>query len=318
VAYIHLFGGLIYLLLGGDLLVRGAVALARRARVAPIAIALSVVALGTSLPELVVTLEAVIGGYQGIAIGNVVGSNIANVLLVIGLAAVVFPLPSGERTARRDSLVMIGVSAVFVALCFVGYLGLLAGVVLLSGLVVLVLFNVRRAALAQRAADRGAPLDWVLGLPSKTGMIALFITLGMIGLPLGATMLIRAAVEVAEQLQVSDAVIGLTVIAVGTSLPELATSAVAAFQRQAGVAVGAVIGSNTFNVLVIMGLATAASPSPIDVPPGFLSLDLPVMLGSSIVLALLVWRGRPIGRWVGAIFLTAYAAYLFVLISTAT
>ncbi len=299
--------------MGGDLLVRGAVALARRARVSPAIIAVSVVALGTSLPELVVTLEAVLGGYPGMAIGNVVGSNIANVLLVIGIAAIVFPLSGGERSARRDSLVMLGVSVMFLALCFIGDLGRLAGIVLLVCLAGLWGYNARRAARSQRAADRGTPIEWVLGLPTKTGMIALFIILGLIGLPLGANILIRSAVEIAEQLQVSDAVIGLTVVAVGTSLPELATSIVAALQRQTGVAVGGAIGSNIFNIVVIMGLASVAGPAPLAVPAGFLTLDLPVMLGSAALLAILVWRGRSIGRVIGALMLLAYAVYLGVL-----
>jgi cation:H+ antiporter len=317
VAYIQLIAGLIYLLMGGDLLVRGAVALARRVRVPQAVIALSVVAFGTSLPELVVVVRAVFDGYSGIALGSVVGSNIANALLVVGTAAIAYTLAVGERSARRDGVVMLGVSVLFVALCFAGDLGRFAGVVLLAVLAVPLAYTARETARSHRHADRSAPLEWVLGLPTRTWMITLFIVVGAVGLPLGARMLVDAAVEVADQLQISDAVVGLTLVALGTSLPELATCIVSALQRHAGVAVGTAIGSNIFNILAIMGVAAVASPVPIPVPAGFLSLDFPVMLGSSLLLALLVWRRRPIGRSVGVVLVLVYCAYLGSLLTVA-
>lgn len=316
-AYIQLFGGLIYLLMGGDLLVRGAVALARRVRVPPFVIAVSVVAFGTSLPELVVTVQAVLEGYLGIAIGNVVGSNIANVLLVIGTPIIVYPLACTERSARRDSVVMLGVSVFFVVLCFVGDLDRLAGLVLLAGLAALLGYTVRETARTQRDVDRSTPMEWVLGLPSRAWMIALFIVAGVVGLPLGAGMFVEAAADVAGQLGVSDTVVGLTIVAVGTSLPELATAHVAAIRRQTEVAVGTVIGSCVFNILGIMGVAAVASPSPIPVPSGFLSLDLPVMLGAAFALTILVWRRRPTGRAAGILLVAGYGAYLVALLSSA-
>ncbi|UCC71637.1 MAG: calcium/sodium antiporter [Gemmatimonadota bacterium] len=316
-AYIQLFGGLIYLLMGGDLLVRGAVALARRVRVPPFVIAVSVVAFGTSLPELVVTVQAVLEGYLGIAIGNVVGSNIANVLLVIGTPIIVYPLACTERSARRDSVVMLGVSVFFVVLCFVGDLDRLAGLVLLAGLAALLGYTVRETARTQRDVDRSTPMEWVLGLPSRARMIALFIVAGVVGLPLGAGMFVEAAADVAGQLGVSDTVVGLTIVAVGTSLPELATAHVAAIRRQTEVAVGTVIGSCVFNILGIMGVAAVASPSPIPVPSGFLSLDLPVMLGAAFALTILVWRRRPTGRAAGILLVAGYGAYLVALLSSA-
>ncbi len=314
-AYFQLFGGLIYLLMGGDLLVRGAVALARRARVPPVVIALSVVAFGTSLPELVVTIRAILAGYPGMALGNVVGSNIANVLLVVGTPAVLYALACAERSARRDSVFMLSVSVLFIALCYAGDLGRTAGVVLLGGLAVLLGYSVLQTARSKRDANSGSPLEWVLGLPTRTWMIALFIIAGAVGLPLGARMLIEAAVGIAEQWQVSDAVVGLTIVALGTSLPELATCVVAVKQRHTGVAVGTALGSNVFNILAIMGVAAIASPAPIPVPSGFLSLDLPVMLGASLLLTALVWRGRTIGRPAGAVMVLGYVVYLAVLFS---
>jgi cation:H+ antiporter len=204
---------------------------------------------------------------------------------------------------------MVAVSLLFVAICFVGDLSRLAGVVLLAALAIVLGVTARETA-RKREADRGTPLEWVLGLPRKTAMIVLFIIAGAVGLPLGATMLVESAVKIAEHLQISDAVVGLTIVALGTSLPELSTSVVAALRRHASVALGTAIGSNVFNILAIMGIAAAASPAPIAVPPGFSSLDLPVMLGASLLLALLIWRGRPIGRLTGVVLVLAYVVYL--------
>jgi len=312
VEYFHLFAGLIYLLMGGDLLVRGAVALARRARVPPVIIALSVVAFGTSLPELVVNLRAVLTGYPGIGIGNVVGSNIANVFLVVGVPAAVYPLVTGDAPARRDAAVMVGVSLLFLVLCFLGDLGRPTGITLLAVLAILMVLTAREA-LRRRDREAHEPMEWVLGLPSQTGMIALFIGVGIVFLPMGAEMLIGSAVAIASQLGVSAAVAGLTLVAVGTSLPELATAFVAALRRQGGVAIGTAIGSNIFNIVAIMGITAATSPTPIAVPPGFRTLDLPVMLAASLLLALFVWRRRPAGRLAGGALLFCYALYLVTL-----
>ncbi len=310
-AYVQLLGGLIYLLMGGDLLVRGAVALARRTRVPPVVVALSVVAFGTSLPELVVTVRAVLTGYSEIGIGNIVGSNIANALLVVGAPAIIHPLACTERTARRNSVIMVGISILFVLLCLQGGLGRTAGVALLMLMAVLVWYTAR-TTVAQRDADEAPELEWVLGLPTKTRMIALFIVAGAIGLPLGARMLVDAAVVVAEQLEISNVVVGLTIVALGTSLPEIATSVVAAYQRQAGVAMGTAIGSNVFNILGIMGVAALVSPVPIAVPTSFLSLDLPVMVFTASLLAFFVWRRR-LGRLAGISLVLGYGVYLVAL-----
>ncbi len=307
---IHLFGGLVYLLMGGDLLVRGAVALARRARVPAVVVALSVVALGTSLPELVVTVRAVLAGYPAIGVGNVVGSNIANVLLVIGVPAMIYPIAHAESSSRRDSAIMLGVSGVFLVFCYLGDLSRAVGALLLAGLLVLLIYTSREVARSQRASDRSLPMEWVLGLPTQTWMITLFIVAGTVGLPLGANMFVRSAAEIAAQLNVPEAVIGVTVVAIGTSLPELTTCVVAGVQRHTEVTVGTAIGSNMFNILAIMGVASAVSGTPIPIPPGFRFLDLPVMLGASAVLTVFVWRGRPIGRTTGVVLVLGYCLYL--------
>ncbi|UCC85317.1 MAG: calcium/sodium antiporter [Gemmatimonadota bacterium] len=315
--YIQLLGGLVYLLMGGDFLVRGAVALARRAHVSPLIVGLTVVSFGTSLPELVVSVQAVLAGYTGMAIGNVVGSNIANVLLVAGAPAIAYPLVCDRGFERHNASIMLGASIFFVVLCLVGELNQLAGVVLLTGFVAIMAYTLWAGARARRGIEQVSQMEWVLGLPNKTSMISLFIAVGAVGLPVGARLMVEAAVGVSAQLGISDAVIGLTIVAVGTSLPELATAFVAVVRRETEVAVGTVTGSCVFNILAIMGVATLVSRSPIPVPGGFATLDLPVMLGAAFALALLVWFRRSIGRAAGIAFVAGYCAYLVALVGGA-
>lgn len=312
---IQLAGGLIWLLAGGDLLVRGAVALARRLNVSPMMIALTVVAFGTSLPELMVVLRATLSGYPGLVLGNVVGSNIANVLLVAGVAAIVYPLAQGDGSVRRDSFVMVGVSLLLVVLSLKGVLTRTGGTVLLAVLVVMSLVAAREAARAYRQPGRADPREFVLGLPVRLGAILLFIGIGAVGLPVGARLVVESSVAIATTFGVSDTIVGLTVLAVATSLPELATTVVAAMQRRTEVALGTVVGSNIFNIVAILGVAAAVSPSPIPVPRHFLTFDYPAMLVAALVLSTFVWLGRPIRRTAGAVFVIAYAAYVAVLLS---
>ncbi len=313
--YIQLVGGLIYLLMGGDLLVRGAVALARKARVSPLVIALSLVAFGTSLPELVVAVQAVLAGHPSIAIGSVVGSNIANVFLVTGAPAVIYPLACASSSERRDAVLMVAVSVLFVLLCAAGDISRSGGLVLLAGLAAIAGLTLRALARSYLVEKRrrAAPLEWVLGLPTNNWLIALFIVAGVFGLPVGARLLIEAAVELAHQLGVSETIVGLTIVAAGTSLPELATTVTAAVQRHTEVAVGTVVGSNMFNILAILGTAALLSSVPLPVPRSFLSLDLPVMLGGALILTMLIWRGQPIGRLAGALLLMGYCSYVLAL-----
>jgi cation:H+ antiporter len=310
---LQLFSGLIYLLFGGDLLVRGSVALARKFHVPPMIIALTVVAFGTSLPELVVVVQATLTGYPGLVLGNVVGSNIANVLLVAGAAAVIHPLTYGEHSVRRDSLFMVATTVLLLILCWNGTLELFEGMILLAGLVLVNALTAREAARAFRDSELKAPLEWVLGLPTNMWVILLFIVSGAVGLPVGAKMVVDASVEIAVALGVSDTVVGLTVLAIGTSLPELATTVTAAVQKRTDVAIGTIVGSNMFNILAILGVAAAISPVPILVPDGFFFLDLPVMLGAALVLTAFAVLKRPVGRPAGIMFLVAYAAYLLLL-----
>lgn len=311
--YLRLVAGLIYLLGGGDLLVRGAVALARRTGVPPVVVALSVVAFATSLPELVVAVRAALSGYPGLVLGSVIGSNVANVLLVVGASAAVFPLACGEGPVRRNGSIMLGVCFLFAALSLSGEVTRFEGIALLVGLVAVLGLTARTSIRAFGRADTTIPLDWVLGLPSSLGTILLFIGIGVVILPLGAGFLVEAAVDIAQEVGVSNTVVGLSVVAIGTSLPELTTAVLAALQRRSDVAIGTIIGSNTFNILAIMGVGATISPSPVQVSPHVMSFHLPIMVGVSAIPVLYAWSGKRIGRRAGIALLLGYVAYLWTL-----
>jgi cation:H+ antiporter len=311
--YAQLFAGFIYLLGGGDLLVRGAVGLARRFRVPPVAVALSVVAFGTSLPELVVSVRASLTGHPNLILGNVVGSNIANVLLVGGAAAAVYPMAMSGRDVRTTGSIMVAVSLFFAALCVRGGIGRVEGLILLGVFVVTIASTARATIRAHQGEPESTPLDWVLGLPSQLPTIALFIVAGLVALPIGADFLVDAAVRIAERFGVSETVVGLSIVAIGTSLPEVTTSVLAAVKRRPGMAVGTIIGSNTFNLVAIMGITATISADPVPVSSRFLTLDLPVMLFTSALLGLFTWLDREVGRVAGLVLLTMYLLYLVAL-----
>ncbi len=284
--------------------------MARRARVPPVVVALTVVALGTSLPELVVALQAAFSGYPGILLGNVVGSNVANVLIVGGLTAVVYPLAQGEDSVRRDAALMMAFSVVFALLAVFGTLGRGSGLVLLTGLALVLFLAGRDATRAQSGTDRSIPLEWVLGLPTSSWLIGVLIGAGIVGLPVGARLVVDAAVDIATRLGVSETVVGLTIIAFSTSLPELATTVVAAYRRRTDVVLGTIVGSNIMNLVAIMGLAAVISPDPVPVPGRFAAVELPLMLGSAGILATYIWMRKPVGRLSGALLCFAYGAYV--------
>jgi len=314
ILFIQLAGGLVYLLLGGDVLVRGAVALARKYHVSPMVIALTVIAFGTSLPELVVVVQAALTGYPGLVFGNVVGSNIANILLVAGAAAIVYPLSYGEHSVKRDSIVMIAATVLLILLSANGILGRVEGAILLACLVGVTLITMREATRMYRGSEVKPPLEWALGLPANPWMIALFIVVGAIGLPVGAKLVVDASVEMATHLGVDEALIGLTILAFGTSLPELATTVVAAVQKRTEVAIGTVVGSNIFNVLAILGVGAVISPLPFEVSREFFTLNFPVMLGTALLLSVFVWLRRPLRRPAGIVFVAWYVTYIVLLV----
>ncbi|MFD1509487.1 calcium/sodium antiporter [Lacimonas salitolerans] len=302
--YIELAAGLILLLLGGDLLVRGAVSLAQRLGLSPLLIGLTIVGFGTSAPEMLTSVQAALAGAPGIAVGNVVGSNIANILLILGLAALLSPIVVARDTFLRDGTVL-ALSTIGVALLALGgTLTPLIGAGLLAALAAYLVFAWR--------ADRTAPaIESDLATPQwpRAAPLAVAVTLGGLVLTvLGASLLVSSAVELARGWQVSDSLIGLTVVAVGTSLPELATSVVAALRRQGAVAFGNVIGSNIFNLLGILGVTALVRTVPI--PPEILTRDIWVMLGATALLVVVAVTGWRVTRTEGAVLMLLYAAYI--------
>jgi cation:H+ antiporter len=306
--------GLVMLLVAGDLIVRGAVNMALRLGVPALIVSLTIVAFGTSAPELLVSIDAVLRDAGGLALGNVVGSNVANILLVLGVPAVLARLSTGDPATRQSYLVMLAVSLLFIAVCFFGPIRWPGALVLLAALTVLLTHQFRDARSHARGQRDDLPPD-VEGVDPEMSWprIVIFVVLGLIGLPLGAELLVNGAVQIASDFGVSDRVIGLTVIAIGTSLPELATTVVAALKRQADVAIGNVIGSNIFNLLGIIGVAALIGPIPVD--PSFLSFDLWVMLGASVVLAPFVFGWRNLTRRWGALLLALYASYMVLVVA---
>lgn len=302
-------GGLGVLLLAGDLLVKGAVNLALRLGIPAMMVGMTIVAFGTSAPELLVSVRAAIGDAGGLALGNVVGSNIANILLVLGAPALISAMAVG-RDLARDYAIMIGASVLFIAVAFTGQIGTWQALVLLGAFALFMADSIRRGLKARVEPDELEGADPGIGRVK----IAIFLVLGCIGLPLGANFLVTGATAIAQGLGVSDALIGLTLVAIGTSLPELAATVMAAIRREGGVALGNIVGSNLFNLLFIIG--TAGLFGTMTFPPGMFRLDLWVMLGSSLVLAPFIWRAAPITRVWGVVLLLGYAGYLWVLIQS--
>jgi cation:H+ antiporter len=320
--YLSLAGGLVALIIAGDVLVRGSVGVAQRLGIPNLVIGLTIVAFGTSAPELVISLKAALDNASGIAIGNVVGSNIANVLLVLGMPALIAATPCGEQGATRTALFMAGVTLVFIALCFFTPIGLWDGVLLLALLAVFLggsTIAARRHRKDLKAAAAGADvtaeamdnddeLEDVDDVPDSIWVALIYIGLGLVGLPLGAHFTISGATTIATAWGVSDAVIGLTVIALGTSLPELATTVMAAIRQHGAVAIGNVIGSNIFNLLAIIGITAVVVP--IDVPQEVLKLDIWVMLACAVLLTALAGFKVCLGRISGFVMTAAYGLYI--------
>ncbi|EAQ05139.1 K+-dependent Na+/Ca+ exchanger related-protein [Pseudooceanicola batsensis HTCC2597] len=307
--------GLAVLLVAGDLLVRGAVNLSLRVGIPALIVSLTIVAFGTSAPELLIGISAVQEGKPGLALGNVVGSNTANVLLVLGLPALVSRMHTSRLDTRRSYLVMIVASVAFVALCFLGPLTWSSGLVLLAALAA-VLWDQVRVARRHMAADRTE--DEIADLEGADPdmpwwRIALFLALGLAGLPIGADLLVDNASIIASDFGVSDAVIGLTLVALGTSLPELATTVMAGLRGQADVAMGNAIGSNLFNLLGIIGATTLFGAIPVE--QEFLQFDLWVMLAASLLLAPFALLRVDLGRRWGGLLTMLYLLYVTVVLS---
>lgn len=309
------------LLIGGaELLVRGSSRLAIAAGVSPLVVGLTVVAFGTSSPELAVTVSSALAGEADMALGNVVGSNIFNVLFVLGLSAVIAPLVVAQQLVRLDVPVMIGASVLALLLGLDGQIGRIDGVVLFSGVVVYVLFLIRQSRREAAVVQGGYDKAFREGTWSRaSAVIDIVLILAGLGLlVVGAGWLVEAAVTTATALGVSELVIGLTVVAAGTSLPEVATSVLASVRGERDIAVGNAVGSSIFNLLAVLGLGSIVAPAGIDVPAGALTFDIPVMIAVAIAALPIFFTGYSIARWEGAVFLGYYVAYTTYLVLDAT
>ena len=329
----RIVAGLALLVLGGELLVRGASALARRVGISSLVVGLTVVSAATSAPELAVTVGAVLRDEPGLAVGNVVGSNIVNVLLILGLSALVVPLAVKQRLVRFDLPWMVVLSIGLLLVSLDGRIGAVDGVVLLAAVVLHTVLTVvigRRGAPVPAAApsgDRGAG-GGTGGAedvrteeeppPASVPSSVLLVVVGIALLVAGATLLVEGAVSIATSLGVSSLVVGLTVVAVGTSLPELATSVIAVRRGERDLAVGNVVGSNIFNIGVVLGLPALISPGGIPVSGAAVALDIPVMLAAAVALLPIAFTGFAVARWEGALFVALYVAYTGYVVLAAT
>jgi cation:H+ antiporter len=302
VDYVFLIGGLVGLFFGGEALVRGSVGIARRMAIPPLLIGLTIVGFGTSTPELLVSVDAAWRGVPDIALGNIVGSNIANILLIVGLSALVWPIKVMGATLRRDTAAMMAAALVLVPIFAMAQMGRHAGLVLVAGLVA---YLVR----AYRQPGDVEAEDVCVPAPASALVSTLWVIGGLVALMVGARFLVDGAVSIARGYGISEAFIGLTIVAVGTSLPELATSLIAAFRRQSEIAIGNIVGSNIFNLLGILGVTALIAPIP--VAPRFLTFDLLVMIAVSLILTMLLLTRPVIGRGIGVAMLAGYVAYVW-------
>ena len=298
--------GLVLLVAGAELLVRGASRLATAFGITPLVIGLTVVAFGTSAPELAVSLQSAWSGSADIALGNVVGSNVFNVLAILGLSAAIAPLVVQLKVIRFDVPLMVAVSALAWGLALDGRVGRLDGALLFAGVVAYTIWSIR----AGRAESPQLPEEARPGSSSGSlGGSVVLVLVGLALLVLGARWLVQGATEIARALGFSELVIGLTIVAGGTSLPELATSVVAAARGQRDIAVGNVVGSNLFNLLCVLGGAALLAPAGVAVAPQALAFDLPVMTAVAFACLPVFLTGHAIARWEGLLFLGYYAAY---------
>ena len=316
--FVYLCAGLVLLVAGAEVLVRGAAKLAAQFGIPPLIIGLTVVAFGTSAPETAVSVQAAFNSSGDLAIGNVLGSNIANILLILGTTALIAPLLVSRQLIRLDVPIMIGASLMVYALAWDGSLGRLDGALLFAGIIAYTNFLIIQSRKDKTAAaddefseefglhEAPKPYAWALNLG--------LIIAGLVLLVSGSNFLVEGAVQMARALGLSELVIGLTVVAIGTSLPELATSLMAAIKGERDIAVGNIVGSNIFNLLCVLGLASLVSPSAIPVAANALNFDFPVMIGVAIACLPIFFNGYCINRWEGAVFVSYYALYTAYLV----
>lgn len=318
---LSLIGGLVLLVLGGEFLVRGAVRFAERMGLSPLLIGLTLVGFGTSTPELVTSVEAALEGSPGIAIGNIVGSNIANILLILGMSALIFPIAVSQSALKRDGVIMVGVAMLLAVVSPLMVLGPFVGaafVAMLIGYVTYAYLQERSGTGGHTAAfERGEAVEGLVEhkgqeharLPAADIAISLAIALaGLVLVIFGGSFLVDGAVKLAAAMGISETVIGLTIVAVGTSLPEMVTSVIAAMKRQADVALGNILGSNIYNILGIGGITALIAPT--AVPAEIIARDNLVMVGVSLLLLALAYTGYRIGRREGVALIAGYVGYV--------
>ncbi|NUQ38177.1 MAG: calcium/sodium antiporter [Caldilineales bacterium] len=312
--------GLVLLVSGAEALVRGASRLARALGVSSLVVGLTVVAMGTSSPELAVSVQSALSGQADIALGNIIGSNIFNILVILGLSALIAPLFVAQQIVRLDVPVMLAISFGVFLMASDGVLRRAEGLLLLAVLALYILWLIRLSRREQAAVlaeyeeafgdgNNRTARFWVMQIALVAG--------GLVMLAVGSRLLVDSAVAIAQVLGVSELVIGLTIVAAGTSLPEVATSVVATLRGERDIAVGNVIGSNTFNLLGVLGLSSLVAPQALPVAPAMLSFDLPVMIGVALACLPIFFTGHLIARWEGALFLAYYAAYMAYLLLAA-
>jgi len=307
---LYLAGGLILLFVGAEGLIRGSSNLAIKMGITPLVVGLTVVAFGTSTPELVVSLKAALIGNSSISLGNVVGSNIANIALILGVAALIRPLDVHAKVIMREIPIMIGISVLLLLLLIDGELGFFDGLVFVFGIVIYTVVNVM---MARKEKNSEVDTEFKEGLKSKLGIpVSIFLMFaGLVLLIFGANLFVQSAVAIAKMFNISDAIIGLTIVAVGTSLPELITSIVAAYKKESDIAIGNVVGSNIFNILGILGITALIIPIS---SVGISYIDLVVMVFTAIILFPLSRSGFSISRFEGAILLIGYFGYVYYLL----
>jgi cation:H+ antiporter len=313
--WLYILTGLVALFFGGEFLVKGSGALALRLGVSPLVAGLTVVAFGTSSPELLVSLQATLKGEGALAVGNVVGSNIFNIGFILGLTALIFPLRVQLQILRFDAPVMIGLSLLLLWILADGAVSRAEGGMLLAGLVTYVIATVRIARRQGENAEVTAEFEESVPKPSGTAARDLgLIVGGLVLLAVGSRLLVAGAVSIARALEVPEAIIGLTIVAAGTSLPEVAASLVAALKKEPDIALGNIVGSNIFNILGILGISAVVRPL---AAPGIGAVDLWMMIAFALGLALTILTARRLDRWEGGVLLLGYCGYVGHLIGKA-
>ncbi len=318
-SFFLLFLGIVILLWAGDWMVRGAAALAVHWGVPSLIVGLTIVAFGTSAPELVVGVQSVLEGASELASGNVIGSNIANVLLALGAPALIMAIPTNMPGVARNAVVCVIATLVFILLAFISNpLQIWQGAILFGGILLYLLWMFRLAKsgaqdpILEEMTDIDEGKD---GLPQSVIMSGLFVLVGLIGLVVGGQLIVNNAVEIAGYFSVSETVIGLTIVAIGTSLPEVATVLVAAYRGHSEVAIGNVLGSNVFNIFAVMGASALAGE--VMIKPELFVFDMWVMLAATVALFVFILRRMPIGKVTGIVFLLGYALYIGAVVSRA-